>query len=294
MRASKQRVSKQRVSKLRESKLRESSLKQLELKELLSFTRKLAVEAGDVLKRGFNKVRKVEFKGKIDPVTDVDLRSEQFITKAITRKYPHHAILTEEDSAQGEKSAYRWIIDPLDGTVNFAHGFPIYCVSIALEYEGELIVGAVYDPERQELFSTAKGQPACLNGKPIAVSTERKLERSLLATGFAYDIHTAKRNNLGYFGRMAKAAQGIRRPGSAALDLCWLASGRIDGFWELKLHPWDTAAAIQFVLNAGGKASRIDGSPYSVFDPDLLASNGRIHEVMKQTLAGKQRKGRTK
>ena len=279
---------------MKSSQQKESGLKESERKELLTFARKLAVEAGGVLKRGFNKVRKVEFKGKIDPVTDVDLRSEQFIIKAITKKYPHHAILTEEDSGRGERSTYRWIIDPLDGTVNFAHGFPIYCVSIALEVEGELVVGAVYDPEREELFSTAKGQPAYLNGKPISVSSERKLERSLLATGFAYDIHTAKRNNLGYFGRMAKAAQGIRRPGSAALDLCWLASGRIDGFWELKLHPWDTAAAIQFVLNAGGKASRVDGSPYSIFDPDLLASNGYLHEAMRRTLKGKQKKRPTK
>ena len=253
--------------------------------ELLMFAREVAVGAGAILRKGFNRVRKIDYKGRIDPVTDVDLKSEQYITRKIERRYPQHEILTEEDTARGNSSEFRWIIDPLDGTVNFAHGFPIYCVSIALEHQGELVVGAVYDPERAELFWTSQGQNAYLNGRIISVTNERRLDRALLATGFAYDIATARKNNLGYFSRMAKKAQGIRRPGSAALDLCWLACGRIDGFWELKLHPWDTAAAIQFVLNAGGKASRIDGSPWSVYDADLLASNSSLHEQMRLVLA---------
>lgn len=257
-----------------------------ELKELTLFARELAVSAGAILRRGFNRTLKVRYKGRIDPVTEYDLKAEKYIAGRISRRYPHHAILTEEGSAVGEKSEYCWVIDPLDGTVNFAHGFPVYCVSIALQYQGESVAGAVYDPERTELFWSQAGSKAYLNGRTISVSTEDKLERSLLATGFAYDIGTAKRNNLGLFSRMAKKAQGIRRPGSAAIDLCWLACGRIDGFWELKLHPWDTAAAKLVVQAAGGTVSRIDGSPYTIFDKDLLASNGRIHRSMGRVLAG--------
>ena len=237
-----------------------------------------------MLKRGFNRPPRVTFKGRIDPVTEFDLKAERLITGRIARRYPDHEILTEEGSATGRRSEYLWIIDPLDGTVNYAHGFPVYCVSIALQRKGETLVGAVCDPERGELFWSAKGAPARLNKRIIAVSRERILERALLATGFAYDIGTARRNNLGLFARMARQAQGIRRPGSAAIDLSWLACGRIDGFWELKLHPWDTAAAVLILENAGGKVSRIDGRPYSVFDKDLLASNGLIHNSMRKVL----------
>jgi myo-inositol-1(or 4)-monophosphatase len=153
-----------------------------------------------------------------------------------------------------------------------------------LEYEGESILGAVYDPERDELFHAARGFGAHLNRRKISVSREATLERALLATGFAYDIGTARKNNLGLFARMAKKAQGIRRPGSAAIDLCWLAAGRIDGFWELKLHPWDTAASVVLVEEAGGRVSRLDGADYSIFDEDILASNGRLHAAMSDVL----------
>ncbi len=258
-----------------------------ELKELTEFARSLATDAAGLLKRGFTRVRRVRFKGRIDPVTEFDLKAERLITRRIERRYPHHAILAEEGSAVGRSSEYRWVIDPLDGTVNFAHGFPVYCVSVALEYQGEIVVGAVCDPERNELFWSAKGSKAYLNRRAISVSGERNLERSLLATGFAYDIGTARRNNLGLFARMAKRAQAIRRPGSAAIDLCWLACGRVDGFWELKLHPWDTAAATLIIRNAGGKTSRLNGSAYSIFDADLLASNGRIHRAMGAVLCSR-------
>jgi len=239
------------------------------------------------LKRGFNRSLRVRFKGRIDPVTEYDLKAERFITREISRRYPQHEILTEEGSAVGQRSEFRWIIDPLDGTVNFSHGFPIYCVSIALEHEGDVIAGAVYDPERDELSWSGRGLRSFLNRRVITVSTESNLERALLATGFAYDIGTSRRNNLGLFARMAKKAQGIRRPGSAAIDLCWLAAGRLDGFWELKLHPWDTAAAKLIVENAGGRISRVNGRPYSIYDPDLLASNGRIHRAMRQVLTAR-------
>ena len=168
-----------------------------ELTELTTFTRVLATDAARVLKRGFNRPRRIKYKGRIDPVTEYDLKAEHLIVGRIERRYPHHQILAEEGSATGQRSEYRWVIDPLDGTVNFAHGFPVYCVSVALEYQGEVVAGAVCDPERDELFWSAKGSHAYLNRRRIQVSAEKNLERSLLATGFAYDIGTASRNNLG-------------------------------------------------------------------------------------------------
>ena len=178
-------------------------------------------------------------------------------------------------------------MDPLDGTVNYSHGFPVYCVSLGLQYEGRPVLGCVYDPERRELFSAGRGLGAYMNGRRIRVSPQRNLERALLATGFAYNIGSARRNNLGLFARMSKKAQGLRRPGSAAIDLCWLAAGRIDGFWELYLHPWDTAAAVVIVAEAGGRVTRLDGRAYSVFDKDILASNGHLHRSMKAILHGR-------
>jgi myo-inositol-1(or 4)-monophosphatase len=247
----------------------------------------LALESGKVLKAGFNRRMIIKYKGRIDPVTEVDLKSEKFIVDRIRRRFPCHDIVTEENTASpSRKAEFRWIIDPLDGTVNFSHGFPIYCVSIAVEYQGKVVAGAVCDPERNELFHAAWGKGALLNKRPIHVSSERNLERALLATGFAYDIGTSKKNNLGYFARMAKQAQGVRRPGSAAIDICWLAAGRLDGFWELKLHPWDTAAAELILREAGGESTRVNGRPFSIYDPDLLASNGLLHGAMQKVLRG--------
>ena len=257
-----------------------------EADKLLTFTRKLALDAGAILKNRFNRRHEVRFKGRIDPVTEADVKSEKFITDKITKHFPGHEILTEEGGAAGRKSPWRWVIDPLDGTVNYSHAFPVYCVSIALEYEGEMILGAVYDPQLDELFWARKNAGAFLNRKQIHVSGERVLQRALLATGFAYDIKTARRNNLGLFARMAKKAEGIRRLGSAALDLCWLACGRLDGFWELKLHPWDTAASKVIVEEAGGKITRFGGEKYSIFDTEILATNGKIHMAMKKVLKG--------
>jgi myo-inositol-1(or 4)-monophosphatase len=247
----------------------------------------LALEAGALLKRSFTTRLKIEYKGRINPVTDIDIKCENLITGAIARKFPGHSVLGEEGSDSRGKSELVWIIDPLDGTVNFAHGFPIYCVSIGLECNGQIIAGVVYDPERDEMFWSGDSLPAYMNKKKIAVSKETRLDRALLATGFSYDIGTAKKNNLGLFNRMAKKAQGIRRPGSAAIDLCWLSCGRIDGFWELKLHPWDTAAATLIVRNAGGVTTRVDGSTYSIFSPDLLASNRYLHTEMMKVLTVK-------
>lgn len=240
-----------------------------------------------MLKAGFNRRMTVTYKGRIDPVTEVDLKSEKFIVERIKKRFPSHDIVTEENTARRTHGAeFRWIIDPLDGTVNFSHGFPIYCVSIAVEYQGTVVAGAVCDPERKELFHAGLGNGAFMNKRTIHVSRERNLERALLATGFSYDIGTSKKNNLGYFARMAKKAQGIRRPGSAAIDICWLAAGRLDGFWELKLHPWDTAAAELILREAGGKSTRVNGRAFSIYDPDLLASNGLIHSAMQNVLRG--------
>lgn len=256
------------------------------LLECCRLAREIAAGAGEILRKGFRRRMTVNYKGRIDPVTEYDLKSEKFIVNKLNRFFPDHDILTEEGSNKDESSEFCWIIDPIDGTVNYAHGFPMYCVSIGLVYNNKPVVGVVYDPERDEMFSAVKGKGTKLGNRKISVSREQNLERSLLATGFAYDIATARRNNLGLFSKMAKIAQGIRRPGSAALDLCWLADGRIDGFWELGLYPWDTAAASLIVREAGGKVTRLDGSDYSIFDPDLLAANSSLHKKMQAVLTG--------
>ncbi len=260
------------------------SLSQKQLREILNFTKETAVAAGQILKKKFNTAHRVAYKGRIDPVTEADLAAEKFITGRIDKKYPIHTILAEEGTGSGKEAEFRWVIDPLDGTVNYAHGFPVYCTSIAVEHEGEMLCGAVYDPERDELFHGASGQGAFMNKTRLKISNETSLKRALLATGFGYNIATAKRNNLGYFARMAKKAQGVRRPGSAAIDLCWLAAGRIDGFWELYLHPWDTAAATIFVTEAGGKITQVNGKPYSIFDDSILVANPTLHARMRRAL----------
>ena len=264
------------------------SISKKQTRELVDFAADVAMGAGEILKSGFNRNFRVEYKGRIDPVTEYDLKSERYIVSRIAKEYPRHVVLAEEGSGSGEQAEFRWVIDPLDGTVDYAHGFPVYCVSIGLEYNGEMIAGTVYDPERDELFHAARHQGAFLNKTRIAVSKERVLERALLATGFAYNVATAKRNNLGLFARMVKNAQAVRRLGSAALDLCWLAAGRIDGFWELYLHPWDTAASWVIVEEAGGEITRLNGRPYSIFAPDILTANPKLRRIMQEVLTGAQ------
>ncbi len=260
-------------------------LKKEELKKYLKFAENTAFEAGKILSIGFNKKKKITYKGIIDPVTEYDLKSEKLIISRILKKYPEHDILSEESQPKETKADFRWVIDPLDGTVNYAHRMPIYSVSIALQYRGKSVVGVVYDPENKELYSAAFGCGAYLNSKKLKVSSETKLDRALLATGFAYNIHNARKNNLGMFSRMIKQAQAIRRLGSAALDLCWLAAGRFDGFWEYYLHPWDTAAAMLIVAEAGGVVTKIDSSEYSIFDNEILAANNKsIQKAMKKVL----------
>lgn len=249
-----------------------------------SFAVDLARKSGALLKETFTKKHKIQYKGEINLVTEADKMSEDLIIGEINRRFPDHGILSEESPAITGRAKLRWIIDPLDGTTNYAHGYPVFCVSIALEKEDSVILGVVYDPMRDDLFVARRGRGSYLNGKKIAVSKAKDISRSLLATGFPYDIRESKNNNLDYFNAMAKNVQAIRRAGAAALDLAYLAAGRFDGFWELKLKPWDTAAGCLMVTEAGGVISDIKGKKWNVHSPDLLASNGLIHKQMIKVL----------
>ncbi len=248
--------------------------------EIKSFAVDLARNAGALLKKKFNKTHKIQFKGDINLVTEADKMSENLIIKSIRRAFPDHGILSEESPAVAGSGKIRWIVDPLDGTTNYAHGYPVFCVSIALENDGNVVLGVIYDPMREELFSTVRGKGVYLNGKKLSVSSIRDISRSLLATGFPYDIRESRENNLDYFSRMAVNVQAIRRAGAAALDLAYLAAGRFDGFWELKLKPWDTAAGCLMVEEAGGSVSDLAGKPWNISSPSVLASNGFIHKKM--------------
>jgi myo-inositol-1(or 4)-monophosphatase len=249
--------------------------------------RTVAVEAArqagailsDYARNGF----RVEHKDTLNLVTDADTHSEQAVVDAIGRSFPDHEILAEERGKAGGTSAFKWIIDPLDGTTNFAHGFPAYAVSIGVEHQGRCLLGVVFDPSRQELFVAEAGGGATLNGKPIQVSRTPKLDGSLLVTGFAYDIRTTH-SNLDHFANFAVRAQGLRRMGAAAIDLCYVACGRFDGFWEMKLNPWDMAAGSLMVVEAGGRMSDFKGGPFSIYGVELVASNGLIHHEMVEVL----------
>lgn len=223
---------------------------------------KAARTAGGILLMHLGRPLDVEFKGDADIVTRVDRLSEEAIVSIIRDAYPGHQILAEEGTSWQGKSEYRWIIDPLDGTTNYAHSFPCFAVSIGLEASGRMIAGVVYDPVRDECFTAAEGNGAYLNGNPIHVSATDRLDLALLATGFPYDRRKNPDKYLELFRKFMMKAQEIRRPGSASIDLCYLASGRIDGFWECKLKPWDVAAAVVIVREAGGRMSDFKGNSY--------------------------------
>ena len=248
---------------------------------LLSVAIEAARAAGRLLLNYARSGFRIEHKSPIDLVTDADHAAEQCAIDRIRKEFPAHRILAEERGVDAQPtSRYKWIIDPLDGTTNFAHGFPVYAVSIGVECDSRGVIGVVYDPTRDELFTAQTGEGARLNGFPIAVSTTEQLGSALLVTGFAYDIRDTPNNNLSHFARFALQAQGLRRTGSAALDLCYVAAGRFDGFWEVKLSPWDMAAGVVILREAGGKVTDFDGRPHSTYQPELVASNGRIHETM--------------
>lgn len=251
---------------------------------MLNFAIRVARDAGRLLRDRVGTRIDIDHKGSINLVTDVDLASESLIREAISTYYPRHEILAEESGLSKSDSEYRWIVDPLDGTTNYAHGYPMFCVSIALECKGEVVVGVVYDPMRDELFSAERGGGAALNNRPIQVSKTADLMQGLLSTGFPYDIKTSKLTNLDHWANFAMNAQALRRDGAAALDLCYVACGRFDGFWELNLSPWDTAAGALIVDEAGGRVSNFSGSPFSNYKPEVVASNGLIHDRMLDVL----------
>ncbi len=249
-----------------------------ELQDYLTPMRELAREAGSVLLSYFGKVE-IEYKGDVDLVTEADRSSEKLIVARIRKQWPAHDLMGEEGSSKETGSDFRWYIDPLDGTTNFAHGYPVFCVSIALEYKGERIAGVIYDPCRDEMFAAEKGGGSRLNGWPIHVSKTRRLAESLLATGFP--SHKRHKNpNIHFYHQVTLRSHGVRRAGSAALDLCCVACGRYDAFWEFNLNPWDTAAGVLLLQEAGGNVTNFTGGPFSLCSREVLASNSLVHDEL--------------
>jgi myo-inositol-1(or 4)-monophosphatase len=241
--------------------------------------------AGALIRDNWQRPKEISHKGAIDLVTSVDRNAERCIVDLLQRTFPGHSILAEEETDfVGSQDSYRWIIDPLDGTTNFAHGYPQFCVSIALEHQQDLLLGVVYDPLRRECFAAIRGRGATLNGQPIRISTVPELDKALLATGFPYDRRDNADFYLAYFKAFLTRCQGIRRAGAAALDLCYVACGRLDGFWELKLKPWDSAAGSLIVEESGGRMSDFSGNIFSIRGNETMASNGAIHAAMVEVM----------
>lgn len=255
------------------------------MNEFLAFIEPIARQAGKILLDGFGQSHHVEYKGDIDLVTEYDHLSEEFIISAIQKVFPDHSILSEESGKNTRESKYLWIVDPLDGTTNFAHGFPAFAVSIALTIDNLPIVGVVYDPLRDELYSAEIEKGANLNGKSIYVSKETQLDHSLIATGFPYDIKTnPHHNNLAQFIQVIKRIRGIRHIGSAALYCVWVAAGRLDGYWEFETRPWDTAAGALIAREAGGTVTTIENDTNFLGKDSIVVSNTHIHNQMLSIL----------
>ncbi len=239
----------------------------------------IAREAGALLIDYFRRRIGFEYKGDVDLVTEADRASEKLITQRIRSQWPDHDLIGEEGARRESNSDYRWYVDPLDGTTNFAHGFPVFCVSLGLEHRGELVAGVVYDPTRDELFAAEKGSGAWLNQERMHVSQTKELSESLVATGFP--SHKRHKNpNIYFYHQITLRSHGVRRAGSAALDLCNVAAGRLDGFWEFNLNPWDTSAGVVLVREAGGMVTRFDGSAFTIDSRETVASNGLIHQEL--------------
>jgi myo-inositol-1(or 4)-monophosphatase len=238
----------------------------------------LAREAGGLLMSFFGKVA-IEYKGDADLVMKVDRASEEFLVSRIRKLWPDHDLVGEEGSRNETGSDYRWYIDPLDGTTNFAHGYPVFCVSLGLDFKGERIAGVIYDPTRQEMFAAAQGSGTTLNGNPVRVSKTQRLVESLIATGFP--SHKRHKNpNIHFYHQLTLRSHGVRRAGSAALDLCYVACGRYDAFWEFNLNPWDTAAGVLIVQEAGGTVTNFSGGPFAIESRQVLASNTLLHKEL--------------
>lgn len=249
---------------------------------MLNFAIETARAAGGILLEKFGRKIKISKKGDIDLVTEADLASEALIIERVKSHYPKHAILAEESGeavVKGGDTTWKWIIDPLDGTTNYAHNYPCFCVTLALEHDGEIVIGVTYDPTRDEIFAAEAGGGATMNGKAIRVSSIDKLSDSLLVTGFPYDIKERK-GPARHLHELLMLSRGVRRDGSAAIDLAYVACGRFEGFWEEGLNPWDVAAGTLLVKEAGGQVSYFDGSDLDIYRPPLAASNGLIHSQM--------------
>ena len=258
--------------------------------EALMETCELAVRrAGALLREHWTEflASGLSFKGPVDLVTEGDRRSEEQILAALRSRYPDDAVLTEERGFMGGRSPYRWLIDPLDGTTNYAHGLPVFAVSVAVEREGQVLAGAVYEPVAERMYVAGRGMGARRNGRLLRVSAVAELDRCLLATGFAYNLRDTDQTNLDHFANFSRRAQGIRRLGAASLDLCWVAEGWFDGFWEYRLHPWDVAAGMLVVEEAGGKVTDFLGRSLllEAETVNIVASNGRVHDAMLAVLA---------
>jgi len=239
------------------------------------------VRAGDLQMAHFGRAFQIDKKSAIDLVTEVDLAVERMFRALIAERFPDHQVLAEEmGGAASVPSGPCWVFDPIDGTTNYAHGLPIFCASLALEIDGVPELAAVYDPNRRELFTAERGGGAHLNGVPLHVSSAAQLVDSLLVTGFPYDVHARVDDIVGLFGAFVGRARAVRRLGSAALDLCWVAAGRMDGFWEADLKPWDVAGGALVVAEAGGRVTATDGSAFTSRGGNVLASNGVIHDAM--------------
>ena len=244
---------------------------------------RIAREAGAIIREGYGRAQQVEHKSAIDLVTEFDRRSEALILRELRQAYPGHGFQAEE-SGHAAGDDYEWLVDPLDGTTNFAHGFPVFSVSLALTYRRRLVAGVVYDPLRDELYTAEAGQGAALNGAPMQVSAVADLGQALLATGFPYDLRTNPQNNFAEFQRFQLRAQAVRRAGSAALDCAWVAAGRLDGYWEYRINPWDIGAGALMVRESGGRVTDAHASDDFLAQPLAVVSNGLIHDQMLNVL----------
>lgn len=252
----------------------------MDMDHIIRVATRAAYKAGAVLREYQGNLTHIQKKGDIDLVTEADTASEKLIIETIQADFPDHGILAEESGDYSTDSTYQWIIDPLDGTTNYAHGLHLFSISIALAKDGKIEMGLVLNPATGELFTAAKGMGATLNGEPIQVSRTPKLQESLLVTGFPYNLKEILPSLMDRFARCLSRCQGVRRLGSAAIDLCWVACGRFDGFWEQNLHPWDTAAGLMIVKEAGGMVTDFTDVPFHVDMKEILATNGHIHQEM--------------
>lgn len=255
-------------------------------KDRLTVARELAQEVGELLREGYGRSTQIRLKkSPTDLVTEYDLAAERILLDRLGQEYPQDGILSEEAGTAGSTET-RWVLDPLDGTTNFAHGLPIFSVSIAYVVNSRSELGVVYAPILEEMFTVRRGQKAFLNGQPLQVSPTAELEQSLLATGFPYDIRTSDDTNLEKFGALTLRTHAVRRLGSAALDMCYTAAGRLEGYWELATNPWDYAAGALMIQEAGGRASQLDGSPLKFHGRStILATNGHIHSALAEVLS---------